>query len=295
MKDKRILLVPKLTKVEWDMKRLNLNEQELIDFYKKEGLNLERIFSSHKKQKESLEIIKKLLSNSDFIDRDSLSEETIGKYDLIISFGGDNHFQFVSHHIDDKPILGINSDPKRSEGALTSIKANEFKEYYNILLEGSFKIEEWTRLKVEIDDKEINELAISEIFIGEEKRFNMSRHIIKFNGGVEEQKGSGLLIATGTGSSGWYNSASRYLFPDGNSFLKTLREARFILTEPYKGRLSPLKLINGCIKENEEIEIISLSDSSPFLSIDSLKLIKLREGARIKIKIGKPLRVIKLK
>ncbi|MEK6933919.1 MAG: hypothetical protein AABW75_03525 [Nanoarchaeota archaeon] len=295
MKDKRILLVPKLTKVEWDMKRLNLTEQELVKFYEKEGLNLERIFSSHKKQKESLEIIKKLLSRADHIDRDSLNKENISDYDIVISFGGDNHFQFVSHFIYDKPVLGINSDPERSEGALTNVSTGEFGKIYETLLRDNFEIKEWTRLKVEIDDKEINELAISEIFIGEKERFNMSRHIIKFNGGVEEQKGSGLLISTGAGSSGWYNSASRYLFPDGNSFPKTSREARFILTEPYRGRLSPLNLINGRIKENEEIEIISLSDSSPFISIDSLKLIKLREGARIKIRIGKPLRVIKLK
>jgi len=78
-------------------------------------------------------------------------------------------------------------------------------------------------------------------------------------------------------------------------FSKTSNEARFILTEPHNGKLSNYKLINGKIKDKQFLEIISLSNSSPYLSIDSLKLVKLREGAKIKIRIGKPLKVIKLK
>ena len=295
MKQQKILIVPKMTKFEWDMHRLKFTEKELTDFYFKERVNAEKIIESHKRQKESLEKIRSLLKNAEVIERDKLTRDLVEKYSFVISFGGDNHFQYITHFLDGTPILGINSDPKRSEGALTYVNTDELEEIVPFILEGNFETEEWTRLEIFLDGKKIEQLATSEVFIGEEKRFNMSRHIIKTNGKEEEQKGSGLLITTGVGSTGWYNSASRYLFPEGNNFSRQSKEARFILTEPYNGKLSKLKMINGKIKDNEEIEIISLSDAGAFLAIDSLALIPLKEGARIKVKIGRPLKVLKVK
>lgn len=295
MENKKILIVPKITKVEWDMKRLNLDEKELFSFYEKQRLNSKKIFRSHREQKESLEKIKKLLTGVSIAHRDSLNKEVIKSYDLVIAFGGDNHFQYVSHFLDKTPLIGINSDPNRSEGALTSINSKEIEKFLPLILNKRLIFENWNRLKIEIDGEEIKEFAISEVFIGEEKRVNMSRHFVKLGNFSEEQKGSGILIATGAGSTGWYNSACRYLFPEGNAFSKSSVEARFLLTEPYNGRLCKYKLINGKIKGKEFLEIISLSDSSAYLSVDSLKLIKLREGAKIRISIGKPLKVVKLK
>jgi len=295
MKTKEILIIPKITKVEWDMHRLDINEKQLINFYKKTGLNVDKIFDSHKRQKESLGKIKSILKDAQIVERNDLTKESVKNSSLVIAFGGDNHFQYVSHFLDEIPILGINSDPARSEGALTSFTIKDLDKILPLILENRFEIEDWTRIEVNVNGNKIKEPAISEIFIGEEKRFNMSRHILSVNGKSEEQKGSGLLITTGVGSTGWYNSASRYLFPNGDAFAKRKKEARFILTEPYKGKLSPLTMTNGVVKEKEEVEIVSLSDSQAFLSIDSLKLIKLKEGAKIKINIGRPLKVIKLK
>lgn len=59
MEFKKILIVPKITKVEWDMNRLGFTEKKLREFYRKENLNSEKIFDSHEKQKKSLEKIKK--------------------------------------------------------------------------------------------------------------------------------------------------------------------------------------------------------------------------------------------
>ncbi len=121
----------------------------------------------------------------------------------------------------------------------------------------------------------------------------MSRHILKLGEEQEEQKGSGIVVATGVGSTGWYNSACRYLFSDGDFFQKTSKEFRYILTEPFNGKHSKYRLLHGSVKEGEELEILSLSDSEAIISIDSLKVLKLKEGARIRLRIGKSLRVIK--
>ncbi len=293
MKTNEILIIPKMTKIECDMKRLRLSFNEILDFYKKEGLNLDKILCSHNLQKENLNKALSLVRESRMITRDELNKEIVKKYSLIISFGGDNHFQYVSHFLENVPILGINSDPVRSLGALTSMNTNEFETFLPEILNDKFRTEDWTRLKVTVDGKAGEYLAISEIFIGEERRISMSRHILNFKGKSEEQKGSGIIVSTGAGSSGWYDSAARFLFEGGNRFSKTENGARFILTEPFNGRLSNLRILHGNIGSGEKIEITSLSDSQAILSIDCLEFIKIREGAKIEIEIDRPLKVVR--
>lgn len=293
MKREKIIIVPKMSKFEWDMLRLKKNEEEIIQFYKSGNLNVKKIIESHKRQKQSLKRLEKLFDKAQFVSRNELNRTIAKKAGLVIAFGGDNHFQYVAHFLEDTPLLGINSDPKSSDGALTNFTISEFEDILPFLLDDKFKLVEWQRLEIEIDGKKIDSLSVSEVFLGETKRFNMSRHILKVHGTEEEQKGSGILIVTGVGSTGWYNSACRYLFPRGKPFPKSEGEARFLLTEPHNGKFSKNELIHGSIKGDEVLEFISLNDSQGVLSIDSLKKIKTKEGACVKIKLGKELRVIR--
>jgi|SRR3989344_4322305 len=293
MEEKSIVIVPKITKVEWDMRRLKKSEKEIIEFYRKEGLNVDRIFESHKKQHEGLEKLKNMLPEALIVARDDMNNVIAEKASLVISYGGDNHFQYITHFLKDTPILGINSDPTRSEGALTSVAINEIDGAEKII-NNKFSIERWPRLQVSVNNKEIDTLCIADIFIGEQQRYMMSRMIITHKGKSIEQKGSGLIIATGAGSSGWYHSASRYLMQNKSEFKKTAAEARFIFTEPYDGKLMSAQDLHGIIKDNETLDVTSLCDSQAVISIDSLKIIPLPEGSKINIKFGSPLKVVKL-
>jgi hypothetical protein len=294
MKPNEILIVPKRTKLTLDMHRLGFPEETLKVFYEKEGLHAERIIASHKRQKAALDKLKSLLPGARVIWREEISKDIINKASLVIAFGGDNHFQYVSHFVEDTPILGINSDPQRSEGALTSLNIEEFEKILPLILNDELKLEEWTRLEAYIDGKRVLEQSIAEIFIGEKKRFQMSRHVLNINDNSEEQKGSGLLVTTGSGSTGWYNSASRYMFPEGNHFKRTEKEARFILAEPYRGKLTNPKIPHGTITGNQKIELTILSDDEPVLVIDAHKVVNLREGAKVTVKLGKPLKVVRV-
>ena len=44
----------------------------------------------------------------------------------------DSWHQYVSHFLKDQLMVGINSDPTNSEGALTTITLEEFIEYFPI-------------------------------------------------------------------------------------------------------------------------------------------------------------------
>lgn len=291
----KIALVPKLTKVEWDMKRLNLTERELKEFYDKQGLNTMVIFDSHQIQKQGLNKIKSIFPEIETVERDKCTRESMKPFDIILAYGGDNHFQYIAHRLTSQIILGVNSDPDRSDGALTSIAINELELYKERILNKKFSIEEWTRLKVQTNGTIIEDLAISEVFIGEEKRFNMSRHILELNGQKEEQKGSGLIVSTGTGSTGWYNSAHQHQVNNQVKFPRINKMAYFMLTEPFRGKHHSYKNAIGQFGEHEKLIVTSLSDTQGILAIDSLTIIPIKEGSKITIELGEPLRVAILK
>lgn len=294
MKIDKIIIVPKLSKYELDMHIHNLSHQEVIDKYTNEGIDVERILKSHERQKQSLEKLKKLFPEEHFILRDNLTKEMAKTADLIISLGGDNHFTYLSHYIEDNLILGINSDPIGSDGALTNFTIDSFEKLVDKIKQGDFEVEEWTRLEAIVNNRKTN-LVTSEVFIGENERKNMSRHILKLGNKKEEQRGSGFLISTGAGSTGWYDSALRYLHKNGKTFKKTEKIARFLLTEPFRGKKSGFSMLHGVLKPEQELELHSLNDTNGKLILDSHKEYDFNMGAKVIIRISdKPLRVVKI-
>jgi len=134
---------------------------------------------------------------------------------------------------------------------------------------------------------------LRKFFSGEKDRIKMSRHMISYKDIQEEQKGSGFLVLNGVGSTGWYNSACRYLHKDGNVFEKTLQELRFLVMEPYRGRLNNPKNCEGTIKDGE-LSVVSLNDSEGIISMDSLFEFPFKEGSKMLISIGKSLNVVRI-
>jgi len=288
----KIIIVPKRTKLELDMYLLGLNQEQVIEKYKKENVNIERIIRSHENQKANLDRLKKYFDDEQFYRRENFTKDIADKAELIISFGGDNHFQYVSHFVNSNILMGINSDPKSSEGALTYFNADHLEDIITKLKKDNFEVEEWVRLEVKLGNETY--LATAEVFLGEDRRKMMSRYILELNGKKEEQKSSGLLVVTGAGSTGWYDSSCRYIYENGNPFSKTSDYARFLATETYRGKLNGYKMIEGSLEKEQEIKLYSLADDKGIITIDCNEDYDFSMGKTALIKVSdKPLRVLK--
>lgn len=289
-----IIVVPKMSKYEWDMHTYRLMPNELIEKYTREGVDADVILSSHNRQKESEMMLRKFFSENQFISRELLTGDVSEKAELVIALGGDNHFQYVSHFIENTLIMGVNSDTMTSEGALTYYTAVDFDRLLRKLDARDFNVEEWTRLEARINGYNAA-LATSEYFLGERERSNMSRHNLMFKNEKEEHKCSGLIIATGAGSTGWYDAACRYLHPNGNAFPKDSGYCIFLASEPFRGKRDYRKL-EGRIEKDQELEVVSLNNSDGILSADSMETYNFSRGSKAVIRISDlPLRVVKVR
>ena len=142
---------------------------------------------SDKKTKNHLETVektKKILQekkvNFNFVGLHNLNEKDYNEVDLVISLGGDGTFVRAANLIVSQPILGINSDPETSEGALKSLLANEIEKLKEIL-DGKYKTIKRERAKVLLNGKEIRERVINVVFVGAASQFHCSRYIIKLS------------------------------------------------------------------------------------------------------------------
>ncbi|VVB79820.1 NAD kinase [uncultured archaeon] len=191
-----------------------------------------------------------------------LREDFYEGVDLVISIGGDGTFIRASHLVKNQLILGINSEPEKSEGFLKSLKADEM-EILESILEGNFKIIERQRIKVILNGKILDELALNDVYVGTSTQFHSSRYIIDFNDAKEEQRSSGVIVTTGTGSSAWYKSAG------GSCFGFDEKTLKFIVREPYMGnRLYRATILSGEIPEDRSIRFESTRDYGGIVTVD---------------------------
>lgn len=278
------LIVFKDTKLEWDTRNGVLPEASVIEEYKIIGANWETILSSHQHQLNVRSWVKEYFPAAKYV----LLSELIAyyntipdHYDLVISIGGDNSFTCIGQKVTTQPLLGITADPIRSQGVLNDavIFAKEDVERVRnrVMIDRSFLIEEWSRIQVEVNDKVLGN-AVSEVFLGERLRKNMSRYLVD----KEEYKSSGLIVHTGAGSTGWAASCGSY------QHQPTERELRFIHTEIYKAPMNPCFGTIG-----KDMVVRSLNDDG-VVSLDSWTEVPFNRGAVAKLSLGPVLNVIRI-
>lgn len=234
----------------------------------------------------AIERVCRLVQNCTAKKSSDIKEDDFKDSDLVVTIGGDGTFIRASHFLDEAPILGINSEPETSEGALTSLREDEIGKLREIL-DGRYKIIQRERAKIKINDKIIEKHALNDIYIGSATQFHTSRYIIKHGGREEEQRSSGVLISTCTGSTAWYKSAG------GSPFSCEGRKLKFLVREPYFGNLHKPKLLNGEVLEGEKIEFIGKGRDRGIVAIDSHLVFDFNYGDKIEIELSdKPLNVI---
>lgn len=215
--------------------------------------------------------------------KNNLERSDLEGFDLVISIGGDGTALSASHYLLYRPLLAVNSSPRRSEGALTTVDIKDLDKKLRQIKRGKYKTEKLERIEVSIDGKEQVPLALNEVFIANEKAYLMSKYKVRFRSKKkrveEEQRSSGVIFSTGTGSTAWFKSAGGKPFSPQSKFI------RMIVREPFIRRLRKFSLVESVIKEKDSIEVILMTNA--VLVIDSIREFKLKEGSKIKIRISK--------
>ncbi len=279
----RIAIYGKKSKAQIDMEQWKLHDHELEDVYRREGIpqeKIDRILDSHRVQARSLKLLRELLPDAflvqwspTMLEPDNFEEwsDALGvarEAEILISLGGDNNFQYASGYREDGLLLGLNSDPgpNGSHGKLLWGTVENFAPYAERLLKGDYIVQPWVRLDLDLNGRFAGR-ASNQISLGASHPRFMSRHVLETPDGRRvEQTGSGLLVATGAGSTGWYRSergTTRFDFP------RDAQEAHwFIRAAQREDDDSVCELAEGVLYPGEKLIVRSLNARGGYASTD---------------------------
>ncbi|XP_044746683.1 NAD kinase 2, mitochondrial [Coccinella septempunctata] len=253
LKMDKVLILSKLTRYDYErMKFQTLNDKDFEKKLRTRGTNFDKLKHHNELQKTNVAKIAKALkdtgSDVKIVNRFSYNKEAISWADCVLPAGGDGTFLLAASLIrnSDIPVVGINSDPNRSEGFLCLPKeySCEPREAFEKLKSGNFKWMFRSRIRSKIkgatkmepkllhqipfydaekiigkewegvDDngsKILPVLALNEIFIGETLSAKVSHLELNFDDAdhFTNTKCSGLCICTGTGSTSWFYSINK--------------------------------------------------------------------------------------
>ncbi len=233
---------------------LEEDRKNLKALYKNKHLSTQSLKKAHDEHSQSVDLVKKTLDKAKIPYKVEHRHEVsnLKNFDLVITVGGDGTFLRTAHFVADQPILGVNSSPRHSVGALCSIQARAFPGKFEKILNGNFEVRLLPRMKIAINGKAVFDEAINDVLFTNHNPAATSRYFIRLGRKMEEHKSSGIWISTQAGSTAAIQAA-------GGMRMATRfdQHLQYLVREPYQGLYNPYQLSRGFIEANQALKIVN--------------------------------------
>lgn len=174
------------------------------------------------------------------------------KSPLLCTIGGDGTFLDASHSVTTKvPLLGVNSAPLTSFGHFCLTDRDGFDAVLADILSGARKAYPLLRFKLTLDGQVLTPLVLNEVLIAHSNPAGTSRYVLQIGDKKIEQKSSGLLVSTPSGSTGFNRSAGGVILP--------ITDTRFtyLQREPFLRPNQTAELKSGIVERTTKLTIVS--------------------------------------
>ncbi len=210
------------------------------------------------------------------VPREEVSTFLFRPTDVIVAIGPDGLFVNVAKYLTEQPVITVNPDPARVDGVNMRAAPAQVGRLLAALAERTARFERVTLAKLEFNDRKEAYYAVNEFEIGRADQVS-ARYRMRMNGREERQSSSGVLVSTGTGSTGWLLSAvngalavtggtPRFPIP----FPREAKELVYLVREPFASRATGTTVAFGKIREREALEIISEMPEGGCISVDGV-------------------------
>uniref|UniRef100_A0A8B9GHT5 NAD kinase 2, mitochondrial n=1 Tax=Amazona collaria TaxID=241587 RepID=A0A8B9GHT5_9PSIT len=167
----RVAVVVKTTRYEFEQQRYRfagLSEEDLKQLLALKGSNYAGLLERHRIHTKNVEHLVDSLRNEKIevrlVKRREYNEETVRWADAVISAGGDGTMLLAASKVFDKskPVIGVNTDPERSEGhlCLPVRYTHSFPEALQKLYRGEFRWQWRQRIRLYLEGTGINPIPV---------------------------------------------------------------------------------------------------------------------------------------
>ncbi len=216
------------------------------------------------------------------VRRAELDRFLFGPEDVVVAVGQDGLVANLAKYLDGQPVIGVNGDPARNPGVLVPHTAAAAAALLQRAAAGPLPTEGRTMVRAELDDGQVL-LALNEIFVGHASH-QSARYSLTHAGREEAQSSSGLIVASGTGATGWALSISR---ATGVAVDVAPGEpaAVFLVREPWPSQATGTALTSGRLGRDDVLLVVSRMNEGGVVFADGM------EGDRLDFAWGRTLRL----
>ncbi|TCC31726.1 NAD(+)/NADH kinase [Kribbella speibonae] len=168
------------------------------------GRDLAELDARHQAQQDALATVSAAIPldwRRAVAERNDLDRFGFGPEDVVIAVGQDGLVANVAKYLDGQPVIGINPEPARNPGVLVPHEPSAIAD-----LLSERQVAERTMVAASTDDGQ-QLIALNEVYVGHRTHQSARYRLSSPDGLPERQSSSGILVGTGTGSTGWCRSA----------------------------------------------------------------------------------------
>jgi NAD kinase len=220
------------------------------------------------------------------IDRQMVAQFLFEPHDLVVAVGQDGLVANVGKYLEGQPLAGVNPDPHTIDGSLLAFNVETFIAALPQVLNDRRPMREATLAEAQTSDRQVLR-GLNEIFVGVQTH-QSARYRIRHGANDEVQSSSGLIVSTGTGSTGWLKS----LRGAEAVFDPAADELAFVVREAWPGRGFAATLIDGRVTRDQPLLIESRMEGTIFA--DGIEADAVRFDAGLSVTIAPAERRVRL-
>jgi NAD kinase len=220
------------------------------------------------------------------IDRQMVAQFLFEPHDLVVAVGQDGLVANVGKYLEGQPLAGVNPDPQTIDGSLLAFNVDTFIAALPQVLNDRRPMREATLAEAQTSDRQVLR-GLNEIFVGVQTH-QSARYRIRHGANDEVQSSSGLIVSTGTGSTGWLKS----LRGAEAVFDPAADELAFVVREAWPGRGFSATLIEGRVTRDQPLLIESRMEGTIFA--DGIEADAVRFDAGVSVTIAPAERRVRL-
>ena len=249
-------------------KRFNTKRQ--AQFYmKSKGIDMDLVESEDTAIEESVEVAQKALGDkmrTQVVEQNFLPNFSFGEDDVVVVIGHDGLVANTATYVHNKPILGVNPDPKLYDGILLPFNLDNYEAAVDRVKNNQFQYKQVTMAEARLNDGQ-RLLAFNDFFIGHQSH-KSARYKLQYQQKKETQSSSGIIVSTGAGSTGWLSSLINMTNAISSQFgqAANIQQQRmswetdkliFVVREPFLSRASNIQLSTGFISQKQPLKLES--------------------------------------
>ena len=228
------------------------------------------------------------------LERSLLPSYAFNDKDVVVVIGQDGLVANTLKYLDGQPVIAVNPDPERWDGKLLPFEIGQLKGVVIDSINNKRPQKSITFAEAATNDGQML-LAVNDIFIGP-KSHTSARYKLQWQGLMEVQSSSGIIVSTGFGSTGWFQSVlagamgvmGARQHPHSKGFSWSDKRLQFAVREPFPSNVTGTDIVYGEIIKGRALTLESYMPENGVIFSDGLEddFIQFNSGATATISVS---------